>query len=123
MKIQGLKALKRQLNEEEKLLLRLKHDYPHLAKMNKVALMHYFYVTDKHKLFAYIKVLTEKRYATKDEATVCVCSCHDSYGIPKILYASRSEAESVVQYVLKNRQLQLKIYPCPWEQGWHLSKC
>jgi len=47
------------------------------------------------------------------------CTCKDAQGHPKMLYATRKEAEEELAYLnLKN----LRIYPCPSEKGWHLTK-
>lgn len=47
------------------------------------------------------------------------CSCKDAQGHPKMLYATHKEAEEELAYLnLKN----LRIYPCPSEKGWHLTK-
>jgi len=47
------------------------------------------------------------------------CSCTDAHGCPKILYPTRKEAKKQLAYLnLKN----LRIYPCPSEKGWHLTK-
>jgi len=47
------------------------------------------------------------------------CRCTDVQGYPKMLYATRKEAKKQLAYLnLKN----LRIYPCPSEKGWHLTK-
>ncbi|MDD3592921.1 MAG: hypothetical protein PHO65_09780 [Sulfurovum sp.] len=47
------------------------------------------------------------------------CTCKDAQGYPKMLYRTRKEAEDQLAYLnLKN----LRIYPCPSEKGWHLTK-
>lgn len=54
---------------------------------------------------------------TKEDQSFC--SCKDAQGHPKILYATRKETEAELAYLhLKN----LRIYPCPSEKGWHLTK-
>ena len=46
------------------------------------------------------------------------CSCKDSSGESKYLYTSQREIESI----LTSTEISLKIYPCPYEKGWHLTK-
>ncbi|MDM5271769.1 hypothetical protein PGH07_06240 [Sulfurovum sp. zt1-1] len=47
------------------------------------------------------------------------CTCKDAQGQPKMLYPTLKEAEEELVYLnLKN----LRIYPCPIEKGWHLTK-
>jgi hypothetical protein len=46
------------------------------------------------------------------------CRCLDSNGEYKILYATVKEAEAT-----RNSQgSNLRIYPCPSQKGWHLTK-
>jgi hypothetical protein len=47
------------------------------------------------------------------------CSCKDAEGLPKMLYPTLKEAEEELAYLKKNN---LRIYPCPSEKGWHLTK-
>lgn len=47
------------------------------------------------------------------------CTCKDAQDHPKTLYATRKEAQEERDHLnLKN----LRIYPCPSEKGWHLTK-
>jgi hypothetical protein len=46
------------------------------------------------------------------------CQCLDSNGIPKTLYCTEKEAHTVIE----ESKERLQYYPCPSEQGWHLSK-
>lgn len=46
------------------------------------------------------------------------CTCKDSTGEPKYLYTSQNELE----YILTSTNISLKVYPCPYEKGWHLTK-
>ncbi|UFH60259.1 hypothetical protein [Sulfurovum mangrovi] len=47
------------------------------------------------------------------------CSCKDAEGLPKMLYPTLKEAEEELAYLKKSN---LRIYPCPSEKGWHLTK-
>ena len=47
------------------------------------------------------------------------CTCEDAQGQPKMLYSSKKEAEEALGYT---QALNLRIYPCPSENGWHLTK-
>ena len=46
------------------------------------------------------------------------CTCNDAQGNPKLLYTSEKEAQNALTYL----KLNLSIYPCPSERGWHLTK-
>ena len=47
------------------------------------------------------------------------CTCKDAQGHPKMLYNTLKEAEDQLAYLKEKR---LRIYPCPSEKGWHLTK-
>jgi hypothetical protein len=47
------------------------------------------------------------------------CTCKDAEGEPKMLYPTLKEAEEELAYLKKSN---LRIYPCPSEKGWHLTK-
>ncbi|MFT7879546.1 MAG: hypothetical protein ABXS91_04045 [Sulfurimonas sp.] len=47
------------------------------------------------------------------------CTCKDTEGLPKMLYPTLKEAEEELAYLKKRT---LRIYPCPSEKGWHLTK-
>ena len=53
-----------------------------------------------------------------EDKDITYCSCKDSFGEPKYLYTSQKE----VDYMLSSKNISLKIYPCPYEKGWHLTK-
>ena len=46
------------------------------------------------------------------------CTCKDSKGNAKYLYASNEE----LSYELTKKEIKLRAYPCPFEKGWHLTK-
>jgi hypothetical protein len=46
------------------------------------------------------------------------CTCKDSSGEFKYLYTSQDE----IDYILSSKSISLKVYPCPYEKGWHLTK-
>lgn len=50
--------------------------------------------------------------------TKSFCECTDSAGDIKILYKTKKEALSVIL----DRSQKLTAYPCPHENGWHLTK-
>ena len=47
------------------------------------------------------------------------CSCKDAKGEVKMLYSTQKEAEDTVAY---HHRETIRIYPCPTEKGWHLTK-
>ncbi|HEY9130001.1 MAG TPA: hypothetical protein VIN02_09195 [Sulfurovum sp.] len=47
-----------------------------------------------------------------------VCTCKDGKGEFKMLY----ETEVLAQEQADRSNTKLKVYPCPYGQGWHLTK-
>ncbi|MGC9350670.1 MAG: hypothetical protein ACP5D3_01655 [Sulfurovum sp.] len=62
-------------------------------------------------------VLNELSEHTEED--LGVCTCKDAGGLPKMLYPTLKEAEEELAYLKKRT---LRIYPCPSEKGWHLTK-
>jgi hypothetical protein len=48
--------------------------------------------------------------------------CHSSDGEKKEIYDSPEDAIAAAEYIKKERGTPLKVYPCPYETGWHLTK-
>lgn len=64
---------------------------------------------------------TAQAYPTMDENPEPLkdyCHCKDSNGEVKTLYTTRKEAEMASEMLA----VTLTIYPCPVENGWHLTK-
>jgi len=55
---------------------------------------------------------------TEEKTHHSFCSCVDSNGESKYLYASQKE----IEYLLCVKDITLYSYPCPYEKGWHLTK-
>lgn len=50
------------------------------------------------------------------------CLCTDRGGEYKVLYREYRDALSVCNSTLKELGIRLKIYPCRYVRGWHISK-
>jgi hypothetical protein len=48
--------------------------------------------------------------------------CRGSDGGKKEIYDSPEDAMAVAEYIKKERGTDLKVYQCPYETGWHLTK-
>lgn len=48
--------------------------------------------------------------------------CNDSHGNAKASYQSRSEAGLRADIIYKEEGVLLRVYPCPFGDGWHLTK-
>jgi len=49
------------------------------------------------------------------------CICKSSAGKAKILYDTREIAQNKAAVIKRNKGIELSIYPCPVNKGWHLS--
>ncbi len=122
MKTDILRELKEELKEEEVAFWRLKRYYPPLASMKEKEIMSYLHLYERKELVAYVKRLLVVEEGQKAKRTQKGCCCLDAMGIPKNLYLDRSDALRVREMLEKEQGIALKIYTCPREQGWHLSK-
>jgi len=50
------------------------------------------------------------------------CSCVDSGGKQKELYETEEAALKRAEIIEEERGITLKVYPCPVQDGWHLTK-
>jgi|GEM_PF-3436539 len=72
----------------------------------------------------------EQRYRYKNRTSIRYFDCEDEFsclctdrdGEFKKLYKSYREALLVSQNIFDEFGLNLTIYPCPYTNGWHLSK-
>ncbi len=51
----------------------------------------------------------------------CCCSCTGADGSPKRSYTSEAEAKSTAAFIEDKRNVRLRVYACPWGDGWHLT--
>ena len=118
----NLKQLKKAYQDEENAVRKLKSLFPHLCDMSKEALLAYFDCTASSELVSIAKQLSSTVATPQNSLPKYYCRCIDRNGIPKLLYTTYREAERVEKYAAKERNIILKIYPCPHVKGWHLSK-
>ncbi len=75
-----------------------------------------------------IKKRVEKRkkisYSKKITSNVDLnyCLCQDRNYQFKTLYSTQRDAERVAKFIFDTQGVNLKIYPCPYSIGWHLTK-
>ena len=122
MKTDILRELKGKLKEEEAAFRRLKRYYPPLASMKEKEIMSYLHLYERKEIVAYVKRLLVAEEQQKEKRLQKGCCCLDAMGIPKNLYLDRADALRVREVLEKEQKIALKLYPCPREQGWHLSK-
>ncbi|SMN02042.1 hypothetical protein SPONN_363 [uncultured Candidatus Thioglobus sp.] len=49
------------------------------------------------------------------------CNCTDKENNAKNLYNEKWEAQEQIDYALEERDVKLKMYQCPENNGWHLT--
>jgi hypothetical protein len=52
---------------------------------------------------------------------ICIY-CLDSKGMSKELYETREDAERRAEIIANEQEIKLKVYKCPHQNGWHLTK-
>ena len=116
-----LKALKKQLSEEEEAFDLIKKKYPHLGNMSDENILLYCECRSRSELVQYVKEL--KIHIVQDESMdENFCICTDAKGDIKYLYMSKKEAELAQELRQREQNITLKIYACPTSRGWHLTK-
>jgi len=48
--------------------------------------------------------------------------CTDAFGHSKELYQTRETAQQRAKIIRKEKGVQLSVYQCPYNTGWHLTK-
>lgn len=114
----SLQTLKLELANKETLLKIIHNHYPHLSGYTQKELLDYFNLSTFDELGNYIqssvKTFSEER---NDDDTHC--SCQDGNGEYKELYDTDELAQ---EQAARSIGVKLKVYPCPYGYGWHLTK-
>ena len=118
--IKSLQTLKKDLSKKETILKAIQQTHPHLIHLSASQLLTYFEVTTLDELDEYLK--HEKESIPIDTKNSLVCHCADSQGQPKTLYLSEESAQKEAYVLSKQKNLNLSHYPCPYQDGWHLTK-
>lgn len=58
---------------------------------------------------------------SKIEVKQNACSCRDTNGKPKALYATKKDAEKQLKNSEKEQKVKLYVYKCPDKKGYHLT--
>lgn len=117
----SLQTLKNDIAKKEETLKALQKTYPHLAHISEAQILAYFDVKTISELEQYIKESTQP-YSNVPIQDNQLCSCTDSKGQPKDLYASEEFAQKEADALAIQKRVKLKVYSCPDDCGWHLSK-
>lgn len=120
---QSLQTLKADLNNKETTLQTIQHHYPHLAHFSEKEVLHYLQIDTIEELRKHIKQTLETSIAIyEDKSESMVCSCKDSKGALKDHYDTQELAQQQVSELMMQKKHNLRVYPCPYGNGWHLTK-
>ena len=117
----SLQTLKNNIAKREDVLKALQKTHPHLAHLSEAQILTYFDIHTTDELTKHITLIKEfilRLDNLKDQ----LCSCTDSKGQPKDLYASEEFAQKEADVLAIQKRVKLKVYACPDSSGWHLSK-
>ena len=117
----SLQAIKNDIVKKEETLKALQKIHPHLAYLSEIQILAYFDVKTIPELEQHIKESTQP-YGNVSVQNDQLCSCTDSKGQPKDLYASEEFAQKEANELAAQKRVKLKVYLCPDNCGWHLSK-
>ena len=116
----SLQTLKKDLSKKETILNAIQQTHPHLIHLSASKLLTYFEVTTLDELDEYLKH-QEESIGTNEKDNY-ECNCTDSQGNTKDLYSSEASAQKEASVLSKQNNLNLSHYPCPYQDGWHLTK-
>ena len=117
----SFQAIKDVIFKKEETLKTLQKTHPHLAHLSEVEILAYFNIETISELEQHIKTLLP----VQDDLPLQehkLCSCTDSTDQPKELYDSEASAQKEAHTLATLKRVKLKVYPCPDNCGWHLSK-
>ena len=120
----SFQALKADLSSKETTLKTLQKYYPHLKQLSEKEILAYFHVSTIDELKEHIQH-TKKLSISTPGHTIndsTICSCIDAKGVLKDLYNTQELAQEEADELIKHKRLNLRVYPCPYGYGWHLTK-
>jgi len=117
----SLQALKSDLALKETLLKKIQKHYPHLSNFSQEELLAYFQFDTLSELKVYIE--DSVRTSSEDDIVdTILCTCKDGKGEFKVLYETEALAQEQANISKMQPSVNLKVYPCPYGYGWHLTK-
>ena len=117
----SLQTLKSDLAYKETLLKTIYNHYPHLSDFSQEALLAYFQFDTLSELNEHIKDVIQTS-AENNMADTMLCTCKDGKGEFKALYKTEALAQEQADRSKTQPNIKLKVYPCPYGCGWHLTK-
>jgi len=123
----SLKPIKKKILKSDTAFTTIKRVYRHLSLYSNEEILRYYHVKDIQELEEHIESIKQTLlYETKSQRDeledIDNCFCLDSRGEFKYLYKSKKDAKRQIEYTYKSKRVKLKLYPCPYHVGWHLSR-
>lgn len=120
---QSLQTLKTDLHNKETTLKTIQNHYPHLAHLSEKDILAYLQIDTIDELIEHISQTLETSIAIyEDKVDGMICSCKDSKGALKDPYDTQELAQQQAAELMMHQKLELRAYPCPYGNGWHLTK-
>jgi len=120
---QSLHTLKSDFHNKETTLKTIQHHYPHLAHLSEKEILSYLQFDTIEELGEHFKQTLETSIDIYDDKMEgMVCSCKDSKGVLKEPYDTRELAQQQASQLMMHQKINLRVYPCPYGNGWHLTK-
>lgn len=117
----SLQTLKADLARKETILKSIQNHHPHLAEFSEEEVLAYFHLTTIEDLQEHIQ--NSIKTSREDEINrSTLCSCKNSKGEFKDLYDTHELAQEQADQLMSHHMLRLRVYPCPYGYGWHLTK-
>ena len=120
-----LKRLKKRLSKRDEAIQKIKRLYPYLKILDNDILLKYLGLLDYDSLIEFSNELGScdiNSIYQKNSKQEYICYCCDRDGMPKVLYRDKLDAKRAKKFISSKESIELKIYPCPTSNGWHLSK-
>lgn len=122
-----LKPIRKKILQKSNVFITIKRVYTHLSELSNREILAYYHVASIKELDTHIEhiktILLEKTENYKEELKeIDSCFCTDSHGNFKDLYLTQKEAQNKIKLLYKEQRIKLKLYPCPYDCGWHLTK-
>jgi len=123
----SLKPIKQRLANKNQAYITIRQVYKHLVGFTNEEILDYYQVKNVDALAEHIEHIKTilKNKMTNYEKTleeIDTCFCRDGKGEFKYLYHTQKEADKQQAYTQKTKHIKLKVYPCPYHCGWHLSR-
>ena len=119
-----LKPLKEQYKQEKQAFSKIRKIYVDPNSFSNEEVLNYFNLSSKKALIKFTSQLKIVEHADDEvvRQSNFLCTCTNTDGMRKEFYKTKRDAERVCILRRKELRLNLVVYPCPTDNGWHLTK-